>query len=329
MFEEIRTPQRPPVTVPPDVHGPATATFLDLPLIGGTEDPYAGYVAAFASPWPGGIAFYRSGDGLTYRLGAIATTRASMGVTATAFGPGPRDRTDHANTLDVVLSNGTLASVDDLGLLGGSNLAAIRNADGEWEVIQFREAALIAPSTYRLSVLLRGQAGTAGAMRSPVAAGAAFVLLDGAVTSTSLTPNEARLTLQWRYGPRTLPQPDIAYTAATHTFGALGLRPLSPAHVRGQRNSGDLTLTWVRRTRIAGDAWEQVEVPLGEDREAYVIDIMDGVAVKRTIESTSPSAIYTAAQQTADFGAPQSTISVRVHQLSATYGRGAATEAVL
>ncbi len=83
----------------------------------------------------------------------------------------------------MVLANGTLASVDDLRLLGGSNLAAIRNADGEWEVIQFREAVLIAPSTYRLSRLLRGQAGTAGAMRVAVAAGAPFVLLDGAVTA--------------------------------------------------------------------------------------------------------------------------------------------------
>ncbi len=38
----------------------------------------------------------------------------------------------------------------------------------------------------------------------------------------------------------------------------------------------------------------------------------------------APNAIYTAAEQTVDFGAPQTAVTVRVYQLSATYGRGAA-----
>ncbi len=329
VFEEVKAPQRPPVVSGPDIYGPATAAFLDLPLISGAEDPYAGYVAAFASPWPGGIAFWRSADGLTYRLGAIAATRATMGVTATALRPGPRDRTDHANTLDVVLANGTLTSVDELRLLGGANLIALENADGQWELLQFRDALLLAPSTYRLSVLLRGQAGTADAMRDPIAPGARVVLIDGAVASSLLTPDEARLTLAWRYGPKTSPHTDAAYVSATHTYQALGLRPLSPAHVRGSRSSGDLTIGWIRRTRIAGDAWEQVEVPLGEEREAYAVDIMDGATVKRTIETIVPTANYTAAEQTLDFGAPQTAVTVRVHQLSATYGRGAVAVAVV
>jgi hypothetical protein len=149
------------------------------------------------------------------------------------------------------------------------------------------------------------------------------------VTAALLAPDEARLALTWRYGPKPLPQTDIAYTAVTHAYGALGLRPLSPAHVRGVRTGGDLALSWIRRTRIAGDAWEQVEVPLGEESEAYAVDVMDGATVKRTIESTVPGATYTAAQQTVDFGAPQAAVTVRVHQLSQTYGRGAATEAVV
>ena len=329
VFEEIKAPQRPPAVPGPDVYGPAVAAFLDLPLITGAEDPYAGYVAGFTSPWPGGIAFWRSADGLSYRLGAIAQTRATIGVTATALRPGPRDRYDHANTIDVVLANGTLVSVGEERLLGGANLIAIANADGEWELVQFRDAVLIAPSTYRLSVLLRGQAGTADAMRDPVAAGAPVVLIDAAVTPALLTPDEARLTQSWRYGPRSLAQTDAAYTSATHAYKALGLRPLSPAHVRGARSGGDLTIRWIRRTRIAGDAWEQVEVPLGEEREAYAVDIMDGTTVKRTIETIVPTATYTSAQQVADFGAPQPSVTLRVHQVSSSYGRGAATEAVV
>ena len=79
-----------------------------------------------------------------------------------------------------------LASISDLQLLAGQNAAAIKNADGEWEVLQFRDAALVAPGTYALSGLLRGQGGTEFAMRSPVAAGARFVKLDAAVAQVDL-----------------------------------------------------------------------------------------------------------------------------------------------
>ena len=37
---------------------------------------------------------------------------------------------------------------------------------------------------------------------------------------------------------------------------------------------------------------------------------------------SSPSVVYAAAEQTADFGAPQATIHLRLFQLSATIGRG-------
>ena len=109
----------------------------------------------------------------------------------------------------------------------------------------------------------------------------------------------------------------------------MGLRPLSPAHVRGARAAGDLAITWVRRTRIGGDSWDAVEVPLGEDTERYEVDILDGATVKRTLTATSPTATYTAAQQTADFGAPQSSVSLRVYQLSPVHGRGTPRSAVL
>jgi hypothetical protein len=71
--------------------------------------------------------------------------------------------------------------------------------------------------------------------------------------------------------------------------------------------------------------------PLGEAAERYEVDIRNAAntATLRTISTTSPTAIYTAAEQSADFGAPQSTIRVRVHQISDTVGRGIAREAIL
>jgi hypothetical protein len=42
----------------------------------------------------------------------------------------------------------------------------------------------------------------------------------------------------------------------------------------------------------------------------------------RTIDTTTPSALYTSADEIADFGAAQASLTVSIYQLSATVGRG-------
>ena len=118
------------------------------------------------------------------------------------------------------------------------------------------------------------------------------------------------------------------FFCSTHAQG-VGLRPLSPAHVRGLRSGGDISISWIRRTRSGGDSWDTAEVPLFETSERYEVDILAGAMVKRTVSTTSPSVLYTSAQQIADFGAPQSQVSVKVYQLGAVYGRGTPRSAVL
>jgi hypothetical protein len=192
-----------------------------------------------------------------------------------------------------------------------------------WEIVQFEIATLLAPRTYELLGLLRGQAGTDADMRSPLAAGARFVLLNAAVTRIDLASAEIGLPYTWRYGPANRDLGDAGYVERVHAFRGLGRRPLSPVHVHGRRSGGDLLIEWIRRTRIGGDSWDAVEVPLGEDVERYEVDILDGTTVVRTLSSSSPTVTYTAAEQTTDFGSPQSSLSIRVHQLGAAWGRGA------
>ena len=99
--------------------------------------------------------------------------------------------------------------------------------------------------------------------------------------------------------------------------------------IAGTRDgSGNLTINWLRRTRIGGDWRDGVDVPLSEESERYEVDIMSGVTVKRTITGlTTPTASYTAAQQVTDFGSAQSSVTVNVYQLSAKVGRGYAGNA--
>lgn len=319
-------PVAPPLAT---THGQPSAVFLDLPLLLGSESIGAGYFAAMMRPWPGAIAIYRSPETSGFALTAFASQPATMGETMSALPAGPSGRFDTANILRIRLDYGALASVSDVALLSGANAAAVEHGPGRWEIVQFRNATLVAPATYDLSMLLRGQHGTEDAMSDTLPAGARFVLLDTALTRLELTPDEIGLPFNWRFGPANRDLGSPSYATVPHAFAGIDRRPFAPVHVRGRRANGDVHISWIRRTRIGGDSWEGLDVPLGEDVERYEIDILSGGYVVRSLTTSSPSTIYTAADQIADFGDPPSEITVRIAQLGASYGRGNYTTAIL
>jgi len=101
------------------------------------------------------------------------------------------------------------------------------------------------------------------------------------------------------------------------------LKPLSPVHIAGSRDGSDnLTITWIRRTRVNQEWRDQVDVPLGEETEAYEVDILNGASVVRTITAAAQTAPYSAANQTTDFGSPQAAVVVNIYQMSELVGRG-------
>ena len=330
VYKPGTSPSRAGTVATTPVVGTADALFLDLPLLQGDEPEDAGYIAISQSPWPGDVAIYQSPADSGYTLAATATLSATIGETLTVFPVGPEGRIDNASVLRVRLNAGSLASVSRLKLLSGSNAAAIRNPAGEWEVFQFETAELVDELTYHLSGLLRASAGTDAAMLAgDVPAGAAFVLLSQAVQRIDLTPAQVNLSLNWRYGPANRDIGHSNFAEYGHAYAGVGRRPLSPVHVRGQQNGGDVEISWVRRTRSGGDNWELEDVPLGEETEAYEVDILSSGDVVRTLSSAVPSVAYTSAHQIADFGSVQSEISCVVYQLSRTWGRGAGREAAL
>ncbi len=308
---------------------------LDLPLLTSDEDTHAAcgaYFAALKSPWPGAIALYGSPEEAGYRLRSTAAAPAILGETIESLPPGPIARIDHANRLQVSVSGGELYSVSRLQLLAGANAAAVRTGAGDWEILQFEMAELIGSGTYLLSDLLRGQAGSEGAMQAgePIAAGAPFVMLNGAIARVDLSPEELGLPYFWRYGPANRDLADASYDQQQYAFRGIGLRPYAPVHLRGRRAGGELEVTWVRRTRVGGDSWGTSVVPLAEEFERYEIDILrpDG-SVARTLTSDTSSVTYTISAQMEDFGGAQEQVRVRIAQLSAVFGRGASATAVL
>jgi hypothetical protein len=306
---------------------PAHALALDLPTLTSEQPPVLARLAVFANPWPGAEAIWSSTDGLNYSRAGLATAPSIVGVTLDDLPAGPTARWHNA-TFRVALYGGALASASDSAVLSGANAAALQRADGAWEVIQFANAELVGTRTYSLSRLLRGQAGSEWAIAAPLAAGAGFVLLNAQVAAIASGLDALERTLQLRVVATGRDIGDASALALAVTPQATALRPLSPVHVKAARDASGVTFTWIRRTRVGGDSWAG-EVPLGEDSEQYTLDILSGGDVVRTLNVTTPKALYAAAAELADFGAAQTSLSVRVMQLSATVGAGFPATATL
>ncbi|VDS10000.1 hypothetical protein PARHAE_03210 [Paracoccus haematequi] len=313
------------------VFGAPEAVLLDLPQLTEDQAAHRPFAAAHAVPWPGEMAVFRSPSSDGFDLLTTFGSRARLGTLVSDFYAGPTSRFDLGNALIVNLLTGTLESVTDLTLFGGANALAIESAPGVWEIVQASEAELIAPGRYRLTRLLRGQRGTEGVMGNPAPAGARVVVLDDSLASLPIAVADLGIPWNWRIGPASRPVSDETYAVQAFTPAGVGLRPFSVAHVaqpwRTPRTPGDLTIRWTRRSRaLSADSWGGLEVPLAEELEAYEVEILDGATVKLVLSTATTSALYTAAQQTADWGAllgPGDTLDIRIYQLSALVGRGA------
>lgn len=275
-----------------------------------------------ATNWRGATLFVSADSGATYEQVATLTVETTMGVTTNAlanFGGGSF-LVDELSSVNVRLSHGTLSSTTLEGLLAGVNACVI----GE-EIIAFRDATLESDGTYTLRGFLRGRRGSEYAMGGH-AIGDRFVLASVAAggTITRIAQATADIGIPKKWKAVTSGMTLASATERDFTNEATGLKPYAPVQLGGGRvASGDLTLTWIRRNRISGEWRDAVDVPNSEAGESYEVEILNGATVVRTITGlTSPTASYTAAQQTTDFGAPQASVAFRVYQLSAIVGRG-------
>jgi hypothetical protein len=273
--------------------------------------------AGLSAGWTG-AAIYRSDDGGgNYGRISEVTTPAVTGTASDVLGSGVTTVFDEQNTVTVVLiGEGELQSVSELAALNGANAALLGN-----EIIQYKTATLVEPGKYTLSGLLRGRLGTEWAVAGH-AAGERFVLLDGRIARQTVGNSVLGLTRQ--YKPVTFGGTLASTPSQDFSYAGVALKPYSPVHIGGTRDGGgNLTISWVRRTRLGGNWQDAIDAPLNETAEAYEVDIMNGANVVRTLAGlASPSAAYTAAQQTTDFGSPQASISVKVYQVSGMIGRG-------
>ncbi|WP_338469164.1 hypothetical protein ROLI_028560 [Roseobacter fucihabitans] len=301
---------------------PVSALFLDLPLITGDEIPHAPYVAATANPWPGAVAVYQSPSESNFRLLSQVGARSIIGTTQSSLFAAAPGKLDRGAPLEVKLISGSLSSVDLEVMLSGANLAAIGDGNPDnWELFQFGKAELVDTSTYHLSSRLRGQLGSDGLMPDVWPVGSWFVLLNGLPEQIDLSRNLRRVSQTYRVGPARRPVDDPSFTQQSFVFNGNGERPYAPVHLTVDFNElGDLTVSWIRRTRVDGDSWSVPEVPLGEESESYRVQVFkDGAVVKEEMVSAAEWG-YPLSQQIADGIALP--FEIRVAQMSAVFGAG-------
>jgi len=318
--------ESPPILAEAPAVSPTSMQWLDIPALPlDSFDRGALRVAGYGldTGWTGGVLYRSDDNGSSYQRLLDFSAAAAVGTALEILPSAATTHFDDSSLITVnMVGSAELSSISELALLNGANLAVLGD-----EILQFQYAILQSPGKYLLGRLLRGRLGTEHAIASH-AAGERFILLDGNVRKEEM-PNSL-LGLPRLYKPVSLGSTLGSVDAQSFTYTGVALKPYSPVHITGVRDGGgNLTINWVRRTRLGGPWLDGIDVPLNEQSEAYEIEIMNGLNVVQTLTSANSSASYGAAEQTTDFGSPQSSISVKIYQISAWVGRGYAAIAIV
>ena len=267
MPAEPGVPVRPPDW--PDAVG--TVHLFDLPNMGSPGAASARILIAAAGSndgWRGADCwFVPTADAEPIALGTVRPAGA-LGHLAEPLARSSEYLIDGVNTALVTLVNPSMAleSVDDAALLSGANRAMVGG-----ELLQFGTAEVVGPAIWRLSRLLRGQAGTGSAAAHTV--GAPFVLLDDSAPmllpeALAIMAESGGARLQWA------PRGGATMTEVPVPAAGGALLPLAPVHGRiSSDGSGGVCVSWRRRSRVDTGWRDHVDLPIGEGQEAWRISL--------------------------------------------------------
>lgn len=305
---------------------------VGAPLLADTDDTggtalrgYAGGGGYGDTTWRG-AGLFTSRDRVSWEQVQNLASGMAWGTTLTAFDAPELPWTiDRANTLRISMESGgdALDTVTEEQMRAGSNTALLVTADGVVEVIRFADVTANGDGSFTLGTLMRGLRGSewASGMHG---AGSLFVLVDDSIAPIGFATSDLGSSRYFRLAG--LFDTFDALEITGRTIEGTAEKPYAPSCILSSRDgSGNLTITWHRRSRTGGAEWlDGTEgVPLGEEAEEYEVEILNGSTVVRTITGlTDETATYSAANQVTDFGSAQREISVRIYQLSASVGRG-------
>lgn len=320
VYSDALTIKGHPTLYTPEMH------LLDIPkLPWDTSTEAHAYAVAYSEPFYG-TKIYSLDAGGNLNFSSEIKDSSVMGVCSSILAKGPQFYMDKINTLNVTLHGGSLSTVDIASLKNGANYALVGN-----EVIQFMTATLVDASscTYVLSNFLRGRLGTESTIDSH-SPSEVFLLLPSNISKVEIPFNKWYIDCEYEYGPSLSSPSSDSYHKITNNYTANFSVPYAVCHIKGRRNSDkDLTISWQRRERGDGGWKNYSGVPLSEEVEKYEVDVYKDSTIIRTLTTGTNSCVYLISQQLADFGAAQSSVHVKIYQISAKKGRGKERECTL
>lgn len=222
-------------------------------------------VSSTTSGWKGASLHAVSGDGTLTPLGVSGAVRAAIGQTLTALPSSPALILEAQSWLDVQLAGdmaGPLSASAD-ALANGANKALVGH-----ELIQFARADLIGEFRWRLTGLLRGRGGTEHLARMGTPGGADFVLVDDRLVQLDLARVADAASLA------AIGLADAQPVVAPIGNPRLGLIPLCPVHPGAAKQiDGTMVLSWCRRSRGSWKWQDQIDVPLNEQAQEFLVGI--------------------------------------------------------
>ncbi len=288
--------------------------FLDLP-IGKTNPSVTIAVNGIEKNWKGSSIYYSTDSGVHYKHIGDSYNNSTRGVVKNIFNPYSSCVFDDCNFLEVILSYGSLESVNKLSLYNGSNLALVGN-----ELLQFQNAELIDNNMYRLSGFIRGRFGTEDSIEGHVAL-ERFILIDDSLINFDLD-----------FG---LIGSSIAYKANSfscedsneyiYIYNGNNIKPFSPVHLKIKEDKdGNLVAEWVYRSRLRSDWPDHIDISKDYDFIGYQVEIIVNDRTLRVLSCESTRVVYDIKKQKEDGLKSQSDILFKVYALSSSIGNGKA-----
>lgn len=320
-------PADPGAYEPPPFYTPPALTLIAItgPALDELHINVPGYYwsicATTLADYYAGATLFESNDNVNYGVEGSQPIEGKLGKALTVLSGGTlHEIWDRISTVDVELYHGTISSATEDQVLDGANRAFLGG-----ELIGFASVTAIGSNQFRLGTLLRGIRDTKDRM-STHAVDEDFMVLS---TPTVFFSHENQGTINTVRYLKAVPAGQVVgdVVAESLVLNARSCIGFAPGQLNALRNftTNDWTISWLRRTRYFIKIYDTA--PLEESEELYDIEILDGSNnVVRTFSSVAiNSQVYSSANQVTDFGSNQTSIKVRVYQLTDLVGRGRAS----